>query len=256
VTLGPSSETNPRALDARRPAGVHTRACVGCGAHGDALEMVRLVLVEATGGRAAEVVVDARGGAFGRGAHVHPTRACLAAAAKKGLPRVFKREVRADEGSLARAISDAYARRLAGLLSGGARGGHVVIGTDAVTEAAESGRMALVIVAADARAAARRAVVQHATAAGKALVYGDKVLLAKALGRSRARAEGSSADAGVRDGVAVCAVTEQALAEAVRRAWLCAAGLATAAAPADSQHVSEQSTDAAAEVHRDDAEGE
>jgi predicted RNA-binding protein YlxR (DUF448 family)/ribosomal protein L7Ae-like RNA K-turn-binding protein len=199
-----------------------TRSCVGCGTRAPEADLVRLVLVETEGHSWSSVVPDAKGGGFGRGAHVHPTRACLAMACKKGLSRSFKREVRADESELAQAISVAFTRRLEGLLLGGVRGGHVAIGTDAVAETVVAGKAELVVLAADATAAAQRSAVQRMTAAGKTLVFGDKLRLARALGR--AVAEGSE-----RDGVAVCSVTNVALATAIRRAWLCAVGLSTTA---------------------------
>ena len=199
-----------------------TRTCVGCGARALEGDLVRLVLVEVDAESVCAVVPDAKGGAFGRGAHVHPSRDCLANACKKGLSRAFRREVRADEGELGAAISVAYTRRLEGLLFGGVRGGHIAIGTDAVAESVVGGKAELVVLSADATAAAQRSAVQRMTAAGKTLVFGDKLRLARALGR--AVSEGSE-----RDGVAVCSVTNVALATAVRRAWLCAVGLSTTA---------------------------
>jgi hypothetical protein len=77
-----------------------------------------------------------------------------------------------------------------------------------VEESLRSGKAKLVLVAADARTK---------PPTSDALVFGDKMRLARALGRTRALE---------RDGVGVCSVTNVALATAVRRAWLCAAGLA------------------------------
>jgi hypothetical protein len=123
---------------------------------------------------------------------------------KKGLSRVFKREVKVEPESLARAISDAFARRLEGLLSGGVRAGHVAWGTDGVEESLRSGKAKLVLVAADSKSK---------PPTPDALVFGDKMRLARALGKKGAQE---------RDGIAVCSITNVALATAVRRAWLCA----------------------------------
>lgn len=209
------TRSSARRAEAKSPSGAE-RSCVGCGERGDASDMVRLVLVETE--EVASVVPDAKGGSFGRGAHVHPVRKCIDLACQRGLPRSFKRSIRITSQQLVMDIAVAFSRRLDGLLSGGVRGGHVAVGTDAVTEAWQSGRAHAVILAANATAAAQRSSVQRATAEGKTLVFGDKLRLARAIGR-KAGDE--------RDGVAVCAITDAALALAVRRAWLCAVSLAS-----------------------------
>lgn len=178
---------------------------------------MRVVLAPAAEGPAG-VVPDVKGGTFGRGAHVHVDRACLEQACRRGFPRAFKREVRADAAALSSAIATAGERRIQGLLSGGLRSGVVVCGADPVVEALRGGGVRLVIVAADASAAASRAEVQRAVAEGRALVYGDRRRLAEAVGR-----RGDE----IRDGVAVVAVTSEALASEVRRAWSCAMGSAS-----------------------------
>lgn len=196
------------------------RTCIGCGQRAPKDDLARLVLVapaDADESAPATVVVDAKGGSFGRGANVHPSASCVVAACKKGLSRAFKREVHADPIGLGQAIADAFGRRLDGLLLGGLRAGHVALGTDAVEESVRAGEAQLLVLAADATAAAERAAVSKMTAAGKTLVFGDKLRLARALGRPRGDE---------RDGVAVCAVKNVALATSVRRAWLCAVGLA------------------------------
>ncbi len=192
------------------------RTCVGCGKRSPAETLVRVVLGDKT------VVPDAKGGSFGRGAHVHATRECLEVACKKGLPRAFKQEVRADVASLATAIADAHDRRIEGLLMGGLRGGHVIYGTDKVVEALRAGEAKLVLLAADAAAAAARNDVRLATGEGRALVWhGDRMRLGAALGR-----RGEAA----REGVAICAVTSSQLAAEVRKCWLIAGSSRSAVA--------------------------
>ena len=64
------------------------RSCVGCGERVDVAgthALVRLI-VSPEG----EVAVDARGGGFGRGAHVHPRPECLQKAVERGLARSAK----------------------------------------------------------------------------------------------------------------------------------------------------------------------
>jgi ribosomal protein L7Ae-like RNA K-turn-binding protein len=125
----------------------------------------------------------------------------------------LRAELRVDARALATKIEAAYARRIAGLLSGGLRGGEVVFGTDAVTECCKDGRAKLVVLAADASSAAKRSEIARATAQGLTIVFGDKRSLAAALGRK---------DDPARD--AVVAVTNAQLAEAMRVAWSCIAG--------------------------------
>ena len=213
-----------RSIEARESAHPE-RTCVGCAQRAPKDDLTRLVLVEPLDTHApATVVVDAKGGSFGRGANVHPSPSCVVAACKKGLSRSFKREVRAEPVALGRAITEAFGRRLDGLLLGGLRAGHVASGTDAVEEAVRAGEAELLVLAADASAAADRGAVRKMTAAGKTLVFGDKLRLARSLGR----APGEE-----RDGIALCAVKNVALAAAVRRAWLCAVGLSSMALSGD-----------------------
>jgi predicted RNA-binding protein YlxR (DUF448 family) len=194
------------------------RTCVGCGKRNPADVLVRLVLDEVSSG----VVPDAKGGGFGRGAHVHASPTCLEVACKKGLPRAFKREVKADPAALALAIREAFGRRIDGLLSGGNRAGLVAVGTDAVLDALRGGSARVVLVAADAAAAASRMEVQRALGEGRALVFGDRMRLAAAVGR-----RGDAA----REGVAVLAVTGDSLAAEIKRAWLCGGSGGTGAVP-------------------------
>lgn len=213
-----------------RPASP-VRTCAGCGVEEAARALVRVVLVE---GAPATVLVDAKGGSFGRGAHVHPRVKCLEAACRRGLSRAFKREVRADVATLVGQIRAAYGKRLEGLLAGGVRSGHVVAGADEVAELGAAGRLLLVVLAADAAAAAQLSVVRRATGDGNALVYGDKLRLARVVGR-RAGEE--------REGVGVLGVGDAGLARAIRDAWSCAVGLPDVRPSADAA-AAEGATDA------------
>jgi predicted RNA-binding protein YlxR (DUF448 family) len=91
------------------------RTCAGCGRAEGADAMVRLVR-----GPEGELAVDISSrlrGAFGRGAHVHPRKDCVAKACKGGLSRAFKANVKADADTLAREIAFACDRRMEGLLA-------------------------------------------------------------------------------------------------------------------------------------------
>lgn len=65
------------------------RTCVGCRQRANASELLRVVAVGS--GNQAEIVPDPRRRKPGRGAHVHPTTACLALAERR---RAFGRALR------------------------------------------------------------------------------------------------------------------------------------------------------------------
>jgi predicted RNA-binding protein YlxR (DUF448 family) len=216
----PEGAAEPREEGAAEPRG-RERTCVGCGEHGEPGDMVRLVL-----GPSGEIAVDAAGGGFGRGAHVHARGSCLRQAVTRGLLRATKGQassvhvavkeggdlvaseaVPLTAGALAQAIEAAMARRIAGLLGTAVRTRKLSLGADAVTGAWHRGEAALVIVATDAAAGADLGAVREAVSAGAAVSWGTKVSLAAALLRP-ARAEG----------VAVVAITDTRIADAVRDA--------------------------------------
>ncbi len=163
----------------RRSRRIPVRTCVGCRTGAPQGELVRLVL-----GPAGEVVPDVAGGAFGRGAWVHPRPDCLEGAARGGLSRSFRTQVKVTVAELAGALSDAASRRVGGLLSSARRADQLAIGSDPVREALADGRALVVIVASDARAAAETPWVQDAVRAGRALGWGNKNAIGRAVGRS------------------------------------------------------------------------
>ena len=203
-----------------------TRTCVGCGSHvelaplaGDSADLLRLVL-----GSEGGLAVDADGGAFGRGAHVHARPSCLERAAKGGLARSTKgraSSVSTPDGarqpvnaaSLARAIQGAMDRRVEGLFAAAVRSRQLVCGEDAVTEACQRGEARLVIVACDAAAAAELTEVKRAVSEGRAVAWGDKDRLGRmvTLGKSRAEDQDGS-------GVAVVALLSRPLSESLQQA--------------------------------------
>src|SRR3954454_8366605 len=102
---------------AARPAKAGpARTCGGCGQHDDAESLVRVVLGPRVGQEASSVAVDVAGGSFGRGAHVHARKECLAKATKGGFSRAFKCRVEANAAEIAGEIAAAADRRIAGLL--------------------------------------------------------------------------------------------------------------------------------------------
>lgn len=195
------------------------RTCVGCGervgvddARG-ARPLVRLIL-----GPGGVIAVDPGDGGFGRGAHVHPQRDCLATAVARGLARAAKGRIHAILGnagpgaaplttvSLARAIREATERRLQGLIRTAVRSQSVAIGADAVVGAYERGEAALLLVACDAAAGADLPEVRRAIAEGRAVAWGTQQVLGSLAGGPRER------------GVAVMAISSSSIAAALAHA--------------------------------------
>lgn len=204
-------DVDESAMTATEGKARNARTCVGCAEKAaDRSALVRLVL-----GPGGVVAVDAAGGGFGRGAHVHATPECLAAAARGGLARAAKAKVTLlpDDGgepvamtvdALAAAVERAALARVGGLLSSAARAKALALGADAVTGACQRGDARLVVVATDAAAAADLTEVRRAVAEGRAIAWGSKAELGAVCGKAG------------RDGVGVVAVTSIGLAHAVR----------------------------------------
>ena len=171
------------------------RTCVGCGQTDGADGMVRVVVSD--GG---DVAVDLAGGAFGRGAHVHPSPRCVAAA-PRGLARSFKRAVSITPAELAGAIASAANRRARGLLASAARSNQVEIGADNAGDAFQKGEVALLVVARDAKSAAAVGSIMHAVAKGGAVAWGTKAELGSLVNKTE---------------VAVLGIVSQPIAAAVR----------------------------------------
>jgi predicted RNA-binding protein YlxR (DUF448 family) len=209
-----------------------TRTCAGCGRQSSVAsarsEMLRIVVTES------EVVFDLAGGAFGRGAYVHPQADCLAKA-PRGLLRAFGRGSRPREGEGAggaapgeRALSGpidaadlgarlvaACTQRMTGLLMAARRLGAVAIGSEAARDALARGMREieakmpnripaapLAIVAADAGSVAQSLEVTRAVAAGRAIAWSSKIELGALLGE---------------EAIAICTVRHESIAAELRR---------------------------------------
>lgn len=184
-----------------------TRTCAGCNERvprdAVARELVHLVFVPAdVDAGEMGVVVDliGRGQRAGRGAWVHARRPCLDKAAAKGLARAAKARVRADATALSEQIAAQADRRTVSLLAAAHRAGKLAVGSTAVSEATTP---VMLLVAADAAAAAKLPAVRVALREGRALAWGDKQRLGEALGRNE---------------VAVVAILDDGLAEAIHHA--------------------------------------
>jgi predicted RNA-binding protein YlxR (DUF448 family) len=219
------------------------RTCVGCGERVEIPRGVRAPspLVRLVLGPGGEVAVDAAGGGFGRGAHVHPRPGCLEKAVQRGLARAAKAKVsllRVDEpagegagaglvlldaASLAQAIIRAADRRIGGLLVAAARAQRIAPGSDAVKSADERGEAHAVLVAVDAAAAAELSAVRRAIADGRAISWGTKQtigLLCSAAGSAK-RSEG----------LGVSAITDSRIAGALQEAVRMASAVTTLTSP-------------------------
>jgi predicted RNA-binding protein YlxR (DUF448 family) len=160
--------------EARIPRKGHQpeRTCIGCGKDDVRENLVRVVV-----GPQGEVAFDLAGGAFGRGAHVHPSSSCLQKAASKGLSRSFSVPVSCDGASLCVLLTEAADRRIEGLLSSAARSGVAVIGFEAVDAALARDELVLAVVACDAGGCATSRSIQQAVAQGRAVAWGTKAVL-------------------------------------------------------------------------------
>lgn len=167
------------------------RTCVGC-QEADAREALVRLVVDGEGD-ATTVVVDAAGGAFGRGVHVHPRPDCIEKATKGGLARSLKVNVKIKPADLANEIGAAFGRRASGLLASAKRAKKVAMGADASVQALAETPHAVVVVATDAAHASTLGPVQRAVVEGRAVAWLDRNELGAIFGRAD---------------VAVCAVTD------------------------------------------------
>ena len=216
-------ESEPVAADRsedREDVHGRVRSCVGCGERVDTSggsARVRLIISPE-----GEVAVDARGGGFGRGAHVHPRPDCLQKAVERGIARSAKAQVNTlatetgelvplNRASLAEAIKRSTDRRIEGLLLSAKRAHRLAVGADAVRSAWGRGDAHLILVARDAAAAADLTEVRQAVAEGRGVAWGTKAQVA-ALVHGPARAEAH------RVGVGVIAISSRTLAAALQEA--------------------------------------
>lgn len=135
------AKRSERSEGAREPV----RQCLACRERAPRDDLIRLVVDP--GG---EIVVDLRGRLPGRGAWIHPTRACLELAGGKPglLSRAFKGSVRAPD--LLEAVQRAVEQALRDGLSLAAASGALVGGHDVLVHALAEGRVAEVALASDA----------------------------------------------------------------------------------------------------------
>jgi predicted RNA-binding protein YlxR (DUF448 family) len=154
------------------------RTCVGCRASGSPQDLLRLVV-----GPDGEVAPDLSGGAFGRGAWVHPRPSCVADAVRGGLSRGLKTKVTATVEQVTQALRNAAARRTFSLLQAALRAKKAALGTTALEEAERDGEVELLVLASDARASAELPAVTRLVAKGRVRSFKTKAELGAAFGR-------------------------------------------------------------------------
>lgn len=154
------------------------RTCVGCRASGSPQDLLRLVV-----GPDGEVAPDLSGGAFGRGAWVHPRPSCLADAVRGGLSRGLKTKITTTVEQVTQDLRGAAARRTFSLLQAALRAKKAALGTTALEEAERDGTVELLVLAGDARASAELPAVTRLVAKGRVRLFKTKAELGAAFGR-------------------------------------------------------------------------
>ena len=151
------------------------RTCVACRQKGERDDLVRWVAAE--DGR---VALDPRATRSGRGAWVHPTRACVTAMAKRhASERSLKVDIQKDldPAALLAQLRAAMVQRITSLLVVSSRKRSLAIGTEAVAAALEKGRVCCIVVAKDAGETARALTEAPGRGGPAVLRYADKATL-------------------------------------------------------------------------------
>lgn len=154
------------------------RTCIGCRASGSPQDLVRLVV-----GPDGEVVADLAGGAFGRGAWVHPRLGCVEGAVRGGLSRGLKTTIKTDVPEVLKHLREAADRRTFSLLQTAQRAHHAALGTAALEDAERDDRVELLVLARDARASADLSAVRRLGERGRVRLFKTKAELGAAFGR-------------------------------------------------------------------------
>jgi predicted RNA-binding protein YlxR (DUF448 family) len=157
------------------------RMCAGCGQRTGAEELVRLVV----GPSAPFLAVDLGRKLGGRGVSLHPTKACIRSAARRGgLAKALRGVAEIEPESVERMIVAQLEQRARGLLSSAARKRSLALGGEAVRAALQANKGDLLIRAKDSRGRGDE-LARAATALGCATVtWGTKASLGDALTRS------------------------------------------------------------------------
>ena len=192
----PHTEPKPGVKQDRpKVAKARLRSCVACRTKSAPGDLTRWVLAGE-----GSVLPDLGQGDFGRGAWLHPVPGCLKKAAG-GFSRSFKTPINSSPTELAELLSSAADRRVLALLASAHRSRKLAVGRTAVEKEIEADRCRLLVVATDAKSAAKATQVQKAVASGGAVGWGTKDILGGLVGRNEA---------------GLLAVTDDGLANAVK----------------------------------------
>lgn len=156
------------------------RSCVACRQQSAPEELTRWVFAGD-----GSVLPDLGRGEFGRGAWLHPSAGCLKKAAG-GFARSFKAPINSSPAELAALLGSAADRRVVALLAAAHRSRKLAVGRTAVEKEIEGDRCCLLVVATDAKSAAKATEVQKVVANGGAVGWGTKTLLGGLVGRIEA----------------------------------------------------------------------
>lgn len=186
------------------------RLCAGCRRTDGRDELLRFAI----GPEAPFLVPDPQRKLGGRGVSVHPTRACIELAARKGgFARALKRSVSIDAAALCETARVLYVMRAESLLIAAARRKKLAIGTEAVREAlrAPAGSLVeLLVVAADAEGRREELEAAAARLGRRCQVLGSKSSIGRLFGRDEVGVLGVL-DRGIADEVVRCATRAEAL---------------------------------------------
>ena len=170
-----------RASSAGESRRVAERTCVGCREVAPQDGLVRFAIAP----HPPFIAPDPARKLGGRGASVHPRRACLKRAIERGgFSRAARRSISLDVDQVASMLAAHYEQRADSLLVSAHRRRLLALGTDAVREAMRAGGISLLVVANDA--AGRRQEIETAAArlGHRCAVHGDKAKLGRLLGKS------------------------------------------------------------------------
>jgi predicted RNA-binding protein YlxR (DUF448 family) len=179
------------------PVAATVRTCIGCRQSETRDNLLRLVATP--DGR---IAFDLAGGSFGRGAWVHARTDCLAKSVR-GLGRALRAPITASLLEIYQGLLAAAWRRAESLTRSAKRAGHLLIGAEAGSLVWRTGKVAIAVVAEDARAGALVPWVRDALQAGCILFGPPKSILGKWCGHEQ---------------VAIAAITDSGLAKALARA--------------------------------------
>ena len=139
-----------------------TRTCVGCSEEDHPTNLERFVFVEEMG-----LLHDVRNKAPGRGAHVHPSKACIEGAVKSGFARGFRRKVSSPTPvELIESMSSGIERRMTDRMRAAFRGGTVFVGGRETDEGMKDDLIELLLIARDAGDSTRKKYASNADRKG------------------------------------------------------------------------------------------